>query len=294
MDCNGDNIFISIIIPCYNGADTISGLLSSLQGQRCDRKWEIVVADNRSTDNLREVVEHFQRQMPNLRLIDAFERQGQPYALNKGVSESRGSVLTFCDADDETCEGWLAAMARALEKHDLVAARFDFEKLNPSWTLRYRKNQQTTGLQQYTNPPYLPHAGGGSLGVKRWVFDKVGGFDEAFPALHDTDFCWKAQLAGVSLNFVPDAVMHIRLRDTMSGIFRQGSYYGEYNVKLYTRYRKLGMPKLSWLPGARQWKKILRQLPRLRHAEERPLILRQLGWRYGRLKGCLKYHTTAL
>ncbi len=294
MPASSFNVKLSVIIPCYNGADTIGNLLESLSRQVWDKPWEVVVADNRSTDGSRAVVESFKGRISVLRIVDAFERQGQPYALNTGVMASRGEAVAFCDVDDETGEGWLAAMGDALEKHDFVAARFDFEKLNPPWTLEYRRNGQKDGLQQYTNPPFLPHAGGGSLGVKRFLFDLVGGFDEDFPALHDTDFCWKAQLAGYKLHFVPDAVMHIRLRDTLGGVFKQASYYGEYNVKLYTRYRSQGMPELSWRPGARQWKRLLRRLPRLRFASERPQIIRSLGWRFGRLKGCIKYRTTAL
>ncbi len=292
---HGDlKIKLSVIIPCYNGADTVGNLLESLSKQAWDKPWEVVVADNRSTDNSRAVVESFRNKLPDLRIVDAFERQGQPYALNTGVNASRGESVAFCDVDDETGEGWLAAMGNALEKYDFVAARFDFEKLNPPWTLKYRPNPQKDGIQKYSYPPFLPHAGGGSLGVKRFLFDLVGGFDEGFPALHDTDFCWKAQLAGYKLHFVPEAVMHIRLRDTLGGLFKQASYYGEYNVKLYSKYRNLGMPELSWRPGLRQWKRLMRRLPRLRHAAERPQILRSLGWRYGRVKGCLKYRTSAL
>jgi GT2 family glycosyltransferase len=232
--------------------------------------------------------------MPHLRLVDGFEQQGQPYALNAGVAAAKSDALAFCDVDDEVGEGWVAAMGDALKQHDFIAARFDFEKLNAPWTVKYRPNSQSKGIQQYNNPPYLPHAGGGSLGVKRFLFERVGGFDDAFPALHDTDFCWKVQRLGVPLVFVPEAVLHVRLRDTLDGLFKQAMVYGEYNVKLYAKYHRIDMPKLSWRKGARAWKRIMKGLPRLRHPELRPQVLRGLGWRLGRLKGCIKYRTTAL
>lgn len=285
---------LSVIIPCYNGEDTLSNQLSALENQQWDAPWEVVVVDNRSTDDSRAVVRQFQERMPNLRLVDGFGQQGQPYALNTGVAAARSDAVAFCDVDDVVGEGWVAAMGEALKRHDFVAARFDFEKLNPPWTVKYRPNPQNKGIQQYNNPPYLPHAGGGSLGVKRHIFERAGGFDDAFPALHDTDFCWKVQRLGVPLVFVPEAVLHVRLRDTLDGLFKQAMAYGEFNVKLYAKYHRLDMPKLSWRPGARSWKRILRGLPRWRHPELRPQVVRGLGWRLGRFKGCIKYRTTAL
>jgi GT2 family glycosyltransferase len=65
---------------------------------------------------------------------------------------------------------------------------------------------------------------------------KIGGFDETLPFLEDTDYVWKAQLAGAKFHFVPDAVMRVRYRETLSGIYRQKRNYAEYNVFLSKRY----------------------------------------------------------
>lgn len=284
----------SVIIPCHNAAAAIGDQLSALQRQAWDHPWEVVVVDNRSTDGSRKVVRRFQERMPNLRLVDAFERKGAAYSRNTGVAATRSTMLMFCDSDDQVGEGWVAAFGEALKEHDFVAGRFDYHKLNNPWTLRYRPNPQENGLQEYNTPPYLPHAGGGCMGVKREVFDRVGGFGEEFYKLQDTDFCWKVQNLGIPLVYVPEAVLHVRLRASLDGLFTQAMYQGEYNVKLYAKYRPLGMPKLPWRPGYYSWKRTIRGLPRLWNPELRPQVLRGLGWRLGRLKGCIKYRTTAL
>lgn len=285
---------LSVIIPCYNAAETIADQLDALVGQQCSEPWEILVVNNRSTDNALEVIESYRQQLPNLRIIEASEKQGTAYALNVGARAATGETLLFCDADDVVGEGWVAAMAQALSKYDFVSGPFEIEKLNQSSLQMNRVNPQPDGIQEYTNPPYLPHAGGGNMGVKRSVFEAVGGFDESMAGLFDTDFCWRVQLAGTELHAVPNAILHVRYRDTRYGVFKQARHYGEYNVFLYKRYRSQGMPKLSWKKGVRAWMDLLLSLPDIRHKEERPWLLWAVGWRLGRLYGCLKYRVLAL
>ena len=187
---------LSVIIPCYNAADTIADQLDALTKQQWSGPWEILLVNNRSSDNTVEVVEGYRQKLPNLRIIDALEKQGIAYATNTGARAASGDAFLFCDADDVVEEGWVEAMGKALLKYDFVSGPFEIEKLNQSTLQMNRANPQPDGIQKYTYPPYLPHAGGGNLGVKRSVFEAVGGFDESMRHLCDTDFCWRVQLAG--------------------------------------------------------------------------------------------------
>ena len=186
---------LSVVIPCYNGADTLGVQLEALANQHWPEPWEVIVLDNRSTDGSRQIAERYKERLPKLRVVDASARQGQPFALNVGVEAATGEAVAFCDADDEVSSGWVAAMGEALSRHDFVACSVDIEKLNPPWAVAARGYPQRDGLQKAWYPPYLLHAGGGTLGVKRSLHAMVGGFDEALPYLHDTDFCFKLQLA---------------------------------------------------------------------------------------------------
>lgn len=284
---------LSIIIPCRNGADSIGGQLEALANQVWEQPWEIIVADNGSTDSSLQIVEKFRPRLPGLRIIDASARPGQPYALNQGAAHARGESLAFCDADDVAGSSWVGEIGKALAKHDLVASRFEFSRLNEPDVASTRRNEQSEGLQAYRNPPFLPHAGGCGLGVKRRLFEEAGGFDEKFPALHDTDFCWKLQLQGVKLHFAADAVMHVRFRDSLRGCYRQARAYGQYNVLLYKRYRSLGMPPALWTKGLAAWASLVWQIPRLQKERTRLHWARSLGLRVGRARGCLRYRTFA-
>ena len=285
---------LSVIIPCFNAANTIAVQLEALAQQHWCEPWEVIVSNNGSTDETLEIVEQYQEKLPNLRIVDSSDQPGAAHARNVGASAAAGVVLAFCDADDEVAPGWVAAMGEALSKYDFVACKREYNKLNEPWTLKYRTLTQLNGLQEYRYPPYLPHASGSTLGVRRSIHEAIGGFDETMLRLQDTDYCWRIQLAGTQLHFVPDAVFHYRFRDTIGGLFHQGRLWGEYNVLLYKKYRPLGMPKLSWKASVRSWVRLLKLFPQCFSKEDRAKLVTVLARRIGRLQGCIKYRVLAL
>ena len=285
---------LSVVIPCLNAEATIGAQLEALCGQSWPGEWEVIVADNGSQDRSREIVESYRGRLPGLQFVDASDRKGQAHARNCGAAAATGDALLFCDADDEVAPGWLETLGRALTVHEFVACRYDNETLNPVWVRRTHLNPQKDGLTAYDYPPFLPHAGGGGLAVRRRVHEEVGGFDETLPALEDTDYCWRIQLAGYEFHFVPDAVVRIRHRYDSRSIYRQGVSYGKHNVLIYKRYQSRGMPRLGWLPGLLRWGKLIVKTPLMVLTREgRARWLWQLGWRVGRIKGCFEYRVVA-
>lgn len=285
---------LSVIIPCYNSADYIADQLEALASQKYEDDWEVIVSDNGSTDRSIEIIESYRHRIPELRVVDSGDKKGAGHARNIGVQASTGDALLFCDADDVVGAGWLRAMAKALSRHDFVAGPFEGTRLNPASVLEYRKVPQTDSLQIYKYPPFLPHAGGGNLGVKRRVHERVGGFDESMPRLQDTDYCWKVQLSGVDFHFVEDAVVHIRLRDTNTAILKQALMWGRFNVYIYKKYRSRGMPALHLRKGILAWIRLFMRLPKIRTRSGIEAWLWQIAWRTGRVEGCLRYNVLAL
>jgi len=282
---------LSVIIACYNGAETLSDQLDGLAAQEWTQPWEVIFVDNRSSDNSRAIAEQYKDRLPGLRIVDAMEKQGKSFALNKGILAAQGDLIAFADADDQVSPGWLAAMGNALETHALVACRWDIDTLNSDLAKRYRRNGQLDGVQKINYPPYLPHAGGGTLGIQRELHMKIGGFDEALRHLEDTDYVWRAQLAGAELYFEPAAVMRIRFRDDIKGIYMQNRNYAEYNVFLSRRYRSHGesMPH-PWRKFFSNWLNLIRTSRRLfRGPGPRAVWTGKLGWQLGLLRGVLKY-----
>ena len=103
----------SLIICTYNRAAKLERLFRALaQPGAVPPDWEILVVDNNSKDNTREVTEEFQRRHPEV--IYLFEpTPGKSHALNRGIQSARGEILAFTDDDVEVEADWLSACAAA-------------------------------------------------------------------------------------------------------------------------------------------------------------------------------------
>jgi glycosyltransferase involved in cell wall biosynthesis len=247
---------LSIVIPCYNNEATLSAQLSAIAAQLTRYTWEVLVADNGSRDRTLATASEFRERIPTLRIVDATRTRGAAYARNAGASAARGRAILFCDADDEMGAGYIEAMGLALERNQFVACRYDFGKLNVSWLAAARgsaKDGQSSGLAGGYCHPTLPYAGAGGLGIVKSVHDAVHGFDTTLKAMagqEDTDYCIRVQLGGTPLVFVADAVMHVRFRDTVSGVFRQAWAWAESGAHVQRRYASgtaaESFPKLAY------------------------------------------------
>lgn len=286
---------LSVIIPCFNAADTIAVQLEALAKQQWSEPWEVILSDNGSTDESVAIVEQYQEKLPNLRIVDSSDRRGAAHARNVGVLAAAGDAIAFCDADDEVAPGWVAAMGEALSKYDFVGCRMEYNKLNEPWTLKYRpSHRQVDGLQEHRHPPYLSYTPSSALGIRRSVHEAIGGFDKTLLKLQDIDYCWRIQLAGTELHFVPEAVVHYRYRNTTESLFHQARLWGKYSIFLYKRYRPLGMPKLSLKTSVKEWVRLLKRFPHVLSEENRAAWLWIFAWRLGRLQGCINYRVLAL
>lgn len=285
---------LSVVIPCLNGARTLPELFDALADQSLDEDWEVVVADNGSDDGTVDVIERYQERLPQLRIVDASARRGQSFAMNTGAREARGEWLAFCDADDVVGVGWLSAVAKALERHELISYAQDEARLNPSWLQESRERIFSHELPTTWFPPFVPFTGAGCMAMHREVFEELGGFDEQMP-LEDLDFCLKAHLRGRQLVLTPDAVLHYRYRQTYGGIFRQAYTYGLGVAAVQRRYKQPGerYPKQRrWLITG--WRPMLWRIPRAFRRTHRAKIVWQLGWQWGRYRGSIKYRVLSV
>ena len=93
-------IMMSVIICTYNRCESLRQILQCLLFQDFDKfKYEIIVVDNNSTDNTREIVTEMSKSSAvSIKYI--FEnRQGLCYARNTGIQYARGEIIAFTDDD---------------------------------------------------------------------------------------------------------------------------------------------------------------------------------------------------
>jgi glycosyltransferase involved in cell wall biosynthesis len=282
---------LSVVIAAYNAEDTLGIQLEALVGQAPELEWEVIVADNRSTDGTAALAECFADRL-DLRVVPAPEKPNAAYARNIAVATSQAPWIAFVDADDMVAPNWVKAMACGLREHQFVAGRLDAKRLNTPAVVRSRTVPQDLGLQWWSVGPSLPHAGGGNLGIHRAVYEAVGGFDEDLVGLQDVDFCWRIQLAGVPLHFHPDATLHVGLRSSIRSMWRQGRNYGAAQAEIEQRYANLTAADIP--PQVRVARPATAEptgggidvlLGKLRGLRHTGALVWQVGWRVGHRRG---------
>lgn len=96
-----NRVLISIIIPSYNRADTVGMTIDSILVQQVDADIEIVIADDCSTDNAREVLEQYRQKYPDIiRLFLREQNMGLGGNWAQCVKDCRGKYICNCDNDD--------------------------------------------------------------------------------------------------------------------------------------------------------------------------------------------------
>jgi len=112
---------VSVIIPTYNRAHLVTDAMDSVWAQTY-RPIELIVVDDGSTDNTREVVERWGEEHsgdPQFELRYFYqENRGAPAARNLGLIESKGEFIQFLDSDDLLVEHKIRLQLTALAKHD--------------------------------------------------------------------------------------------------------------------------------------------------------------------------------
>ncbi len=94
-------IRVSVIIPTYNRADLLPTAISSVLAQTYT-DWELIVVDDASTDNTREVIKEWEAKDSRIRSVSLNKNSGGPaHPKNVGVESARGEFIAFLDHDDE-------------------------------------------------------------------------------------------------------------------------------------------------------------------------------------------------
>lgn len=96
-----ERILISIVIPSYNRADTVGQTIDSILAQKVDADIEIVIGDDCSTDNAREVLQRYKEQHPDtIRLLFHEKNMGLGANWATCVKACKGKYICNCDNDD--------------------------------------------------------------------------------------------------------------------------------------------------------------------------------------------------
>lgn len=271
----------SVVIPTYNAAHLIGEQLEALRDQEHPPPFEVVVADNGSTDNLRSVVASWQGSQLSVRVVDASRGRGVSVARNVGIADAGTEKILVCDADDVVSPEWVRAMSDGLDSSPLVGGPVDTARLSASSAGWVPIESRTSDLFEVWGVRY---GVGGNVGMRRAVWQAVGGFDETFPAgAEEIDFAWRAAALGHTFAYVPGGLVHYRIRTDLRGVLRQQYNSGRGTSTLYAKHRPPDVTPKSRLRRVRHELLLLRRFPWRGTTDERRLYLSTLAFEAGKL-----------
>lgn len=205
--------FVSVLIPVKNEEEHIEKCLTSLIAQDYPKdQYEIIVADNCSTDNTEGIVKSFPVhyfQTP-LRKIGAVR--------NYLASKARGDIFAYIDGDCTVNESWLSATVALMASDNMIGAVGGYirgpETANwivSGWALAENEvDKKVTILAT------------GSFFITRELFEEIGGFNDKIAAAEDTDISKRIHDAGYLLIKSPSAsIVHWGFPNDPGGFIRR-------------------------------------------------------------------------
>lgn len=177
---------ISIIVCTYNRSEILKQTLNALQKQVFRDRFEILVIDNNSTDQTKEMVAEFSSQSRWLVHYIFESKQGLSYARNRGIQESKSELLAFIDDDTVPDPNWVQSIRNGFDRYQADCVGGPVFPIWPSEApLRAIFNDGISGpfglldrgkkvikTRQYISNFLL----GGNIAFRRSVFDEVGLF----------------------------------------------------------------------------------------------------------------------
>jgi glycosyltransferase involved in cell wall biosynthesis len=243
------SVRMSVVVPVYNGAETLKDCLHSLANQNMPRDaYEVIVVDDGSSDLSAEVAAQF-----DVRLLRQ-PNAGAAAARNTGMLAAAGEWVAFTDADCVASRGWLRALARATaavaEDVNCVAGKtLGFNSVTPA--ARFADLFGSLDAARHLSHPRYPFAPSGNVAYRRSSLLEVGGYDPRYRSYEACDLHQRlARLGGRSL-FEPAALVFHKHRATWRQYWRQQRSYGE-GLAYFMRAR---VDEIGWsvLDEARAW-----------------------------------------
>ena len=241
---------VSIVVCTRNRVHSLGPMLHSI-GQAATfaaarapaPSVELVVVDNGSTDGTGELVERWAASAALPVLLVREARPGLARSRNVGVGASQGRIVVFTDDDCRVAEDYVVELLRldaAAEGPTLWGGRVELgDPTDLPFTIKTDTAAATYDGARH--PGGFLH--GCNMALARSTFDAIGPFDERFGAgaplasAEDTDYLYRAYLAGVAVRYVPNLVVHhFHGRKDLADIVRLSRIYAVGNGALYLKH----------------------------------------------------------
>jgi succinoglycan biosynthesis protein ExoA len=245
----GDGPEVSIIMPVRNEAASLDAALASVCSQETVASLEVIVVDDHSTDDSRNMVERWAARDERVRLVSS-PRRGISGALNRGLEAARGRYIVRVDGHSIVPPGYVQALIDHISSgacegaggHKRAVGKGNFGRAVAiaHGSLFGIGNSKYHYSQRQELVDHIPF---GAYVTER--AHAIGGWDEELSTNEDYDFDFRYQQAGGRLLFDPAIVVDWRVRETPAKLARQYFAYGRGKFKTLVRHPSSLHPR--WL-----------------------------------------------
>ncbi len=225
----------SVLIPCYNRADTIEKCVRAVKAMSYPRKFEVIVVDDDSTDRSYEIL----KKVPGIRVLRQKKNKGKAAALNMALKVAKGEIVACIDADTYPTKEALERMA-ALFSDEMVGAVTALIK--PSRLGRLLQKAQEIeymigfGFSQsaMSSINCIIVTPGPMAVYNRKVLLKLGGYDE-HNLTEDMEIALRIRKNGYKIVACPSAKVFTETPDNWRDWLRQRQRW--YRGKIFNTYK---------------------------------------------------------
>jgi len=190
---------VSVIIPVFNGAPYVQVAVESVLNQTF-KNFEIIVVDDGSTDNTRDVLESY-IQLNKIKYIHQ-NNKGISHSRNLGIKFATGEFLKFLDSDDFLYTNQLELQVKDLIEQGSDISISNYNHLYDHGKVGIRKNIIIKKSYQLVDFIRANRAPVHSFMVRKNIIVKVDGFDETLTAFEDYDLWLRLIINGAKVSLV--------------------------------------------------------------------------------------------
>ncbi len=234
--------YLSIVIPHYHAPEKLARLLASIGKSKHAPPYEVIIVDDGSTTTFTHPALPAGRQLTKPHVIRLLKNHGPAVARNRGVDAARGMFIVFLDCDVEVFPDTLAQIAKIYKDDPDVVA------LTGVWVKEQKTRAFFPNFKALRDWSYWIHERDASgyyflfstriASIKKAVFQRLGGFDETYPAplVEDIELTYRIARR-YAIIFAPK----VRVRHEFEGFWPVAKKYfwrTYYWTKLYSERKK--------------------------------------------------------
>ncbi|HSN25734.1 MAG TPA: glycosyltransferase family 2 protein [Kofleriaceae bacterium] len=246
---------VTVIVPVRNEVAFIEDTLRALLDQTDPpAEYEVIVVDGMSDDGTRDLIARLAAADPRLRMVDNPERT-VPHALNVGIRDAKGEILIRVDGHTTVAHDFIRANLALLDEHP--------EAWSVGGPIAHRgrsivgraiaaamSSSVGVGGARHRDETYEGYAEGTAFpAFRRWVFDRIGMFDEHLVRNQDDELNFRITRAGGQIFISPRVKHDYFVRDSYKALFSQYMQYAYWKVEVMRKHGAVIAPR-HLVPGA--------------------------------------------